>query len=279
MHKRTKSLDKYFQDISKFSLLTAEEEIELAIRKNNGCQKSFDKLVQSNLRFVVQVAKQYQNSGMALTDLIAEGNLGLIKAVEKFDETMGFKFISYGVWWIRQAILNALSQNSRVVRIPLNKVNDLNKIKKEQISLANELQREPNIEELENQTNIDRKEIGQIITAASPHWSFDKPTGEESNSNTTLLNVIKNEDESIEEIFNSDLKIVLKDSIKALKHQEKFVIEKYYGLNCELPLTLEQLGDKLGLTRERVRQIRDRALGRLRHNSRKKKIDDFLNNI
>ncbi|MGK9477551.1 sigma-70 family RNA polymerase sigma factor [Melioribacter sp. OK-6-Me] len=270
------SLDKYLQEIGKVELLTPEEEIELAIKIKKGDQKALEKLVKANLRFVVSVAKQYQNQGLSLGDLINEGNLGLIKAAKRFDETRGFKFISYAVWWIRQSILQALAEQSRIVRLPLNRVGALNKIGKAYSNLVQEFEREPNAEELAEQLNMDVSEVADAIKNAGRHVSMDAPfsQGEEN----SLLDVLPNDEvpSPDQTLMSESLKKEIERALSTLTDREAEVIKLYFGLNGEHSLTLEEIGEKFNLTRERVRQIKEKAIRRLRHTSRSKNLRAYL---
>ena len=270
------SLDKYLQEIGKVPLLTFEDEIELAVKIRRGDQTALETLTKANLRFVVSVAKQYQNQGLSLGDLINEGNLGLIKAAKRFDETRGFKFISYAVWWIRQSILQALAEQSRIVRLPLNRVGALNKIGKAYSNLEQEFEREPNATELAQELEMDVDEVTDTLKISGRHVSMDAPfaQGEENR----LLDVIESE-----EIPNPD-HVLMKESLKAeieralrsLSEREAEVIKLYFGLNKDHSLTLEEIGEKFNLTRERVRQIKEKAIRRLRHASRSKNLKAYL---
>ncbi|AFN73424.1 RNA polymerase, sigma 70 subunit, rpod subfamily [Melioribacter roseus P3M-2] len=270
------SLDKYLQEIGKVELLTPEDEIELAIKIKKGDQKALEKLVKANLRFVVSVAKQYQNQGLSLGDLINEGNLGLIKAAKRFDETRGFKFISYAVWWIRQSILQALAEQSRIVRLPLNRVGALNKIGKAYSNLVQEFEREPNAEELAEQLNMDVSEVADAIKNAGRHISMDAPfsQGEEN----SLLDVLPNDEvpSPDQTLMSESLKKEIERALSTLTDREAEVIKLYFGLNGEHSLTLEEIGEKFNLTRERVRQIKEKAIRRLRHTSRSKNLRAYL---
>lgn len=270
------SLDKYLQEIGKVDLLTPDDEIELAIRIKNGDQKALEKLVKANLRFVVSVAKQYQNQGLSLGDLINEGNLGLIKAAKRFDETRGFKFISYAVWWIRQSILQALAEQSRIVRLPLNRVGALNKIGKAYSNLEQEFEREPSAQELAQELDMDVSEISDALRVSGRHVSMDAPftQGEENR----LLDVLTNEEVPSPDytLMSESLKKEIERALSTLTERESEVIKLYFGLNGEHSLTLEEIGEKFNLTRERVRQIKEKAIRRLRHTSRSKNLRAYL---
>lgn len=275
-NRESQSLDKYLQEIGKVDLITAEEEIELAQRIKKGDQKALEKLVKANLRFVVSVAKQYQNQGLSLGDLINEGNLGLIKAAKRFDETRGFKFISYALWWIRQSILQALAEQSRIVRLPLNRVGALNKIGKAFSNLEQEFEREPSAEELSEELNIPVNEISDTLKISGRHVSVDAPfaPGEENR----LLDVITNDQQPAPDhgLMKESLKMEIERALSTLTEREAEVIRLYFGLNHEHSLTLEEIGEKFNLTRERVRQIKEKAIRRLRHASRSKALKAYL---
>ncbi len=277
-NRESQSLDKYLQEIGKVELLTPEEEIELAKKIKNGGQEAtlaLERLVKANLRFVVSVAKQYQNQGLTLGDLINEGNLGLIKAANRFDETLGFKFISYAVWWIRQSILQALAEQSRIVRLPLNRVGALNKIGKEFSRLEQEYEREPTVTELAEQLNMTISDIVDTIKISGRHLSVDAPfvQGEDNR----LLDVLPNEMQPSpdSELIYESLKIEVKQVLNTLTPREAEVIKLFYGLEGSV-LTLEEIGEKFNLTRERVRQIKEKALRRLRITSRSKTLKAYL---
>ncbi|HRN25390.1 MAG: sigma-70 family RNA polymerase sigma factor [Ignavibacteriaceae bacterium] len=270
------SLDKYLQEIGKVELLTPEQEIELAIRMKNGDETAMEQLTKANLRFVVSVAKQYQNQGLSLGDLINEGNLGLIKAARRFDETRGFKFISYAVWWIRQSILQALAEQSRIVRLPLNRVGALNKIGKAYSSLRQEFEREPSAEEIAEALEMDVDEISNTMQIYGKQVSMDAPfsLGDEN----SLLDVIENVElpSPDNELISESLKTEINGVLSILPEREAEVIKLYFGLEGENPMTLEEIGDKFNLTRERVRQIKEKAIRRLRHNSKSKILKSYL---
>jgi RNA polymerase primary sigma factor len=275
-NRESQSLDKYLQEIGKVDLLTPEEEITLAVNIKKGDSGALEKLTKANLRFVVSVAKQYQNQGLSLGDLINEGNLGLIKAAKRFDETRGFKFISYAVWWIRQSILQALAEQSRIVRLPLNRVGALNKIGKAYSNLEQEFEREPNASELANELDMDVTEISDTLKISGRHVSMDAPFahGEEN----SLLDVMENEDQPSPDntLISESLKVEIESALSTLSERETEVIRLYYGLNKEHSLTLEEIGEKFNLTRERVRQIKEKAIRRLRHASRSKNLRTYL---
>lgn len=275
-NRESQSLDKYLQEIGKVDLLLPEEEVELAKRIREGDQVALDKLTKANLRFVVSVAKQYQNQGLSLGDLINEGNLGLIKAAQRFDETRGFKFISYAVWWIRQSILQALAEQSRIVRLPLNRVGSLNKISKTFSELEQKFEREPSPDELAEVLEVSTAEVVDTLKISGRHVSMDAPfvQGEEN----SLLDVLENDSEVTpdSELMNDSLRREVQRAIGTLTQREADVITLYFGLNGEHAMTLEEIGEKFNLTRERVRQIKEKAIRRLRHNSRSKTLKPYL---
>ena len=275
-NRESQSLDKYLQEIGRVDLLTPEQEIELAIKIKNGDQYALEALTKANLRFVVSVAKQYQNQGLSLGDLINEGNLGLIKAAKRFDETRGFKFISYAVWWIRQSILQALAEQSRIVRLPLNRVGALNKIGKAYSNLEQEFEREPSAAELAQELDMDVGEVSDTLKISGRHVSMDAPfsQGEEN----SLLDVIQNDQQPSPDfvLISESLKSEIERALATLSEREAEVIKLYFGLNKEHSLTLEEIGEKFNLTRERVRQIKEKAIRRLRHASRSKNLRAYL---
>ena len=275
-NRETASLDKYLQEIGKVDLITADEEVELAQRIKAGDQRALEKLTKANLRFVVSVAKQYQNQGLTLPDLINEGNLGLIKAAQRFDETRGFKFISYAVWWIRQSILQALAEQSRIVRLPLNRVGSLNKISKTFSELEQKFEREPSPEELAEVLEITAGEVVDTMKISGRHVSMDAPfdQGEEN----SLLDVLENDGEEKPDdgLMNDSLRKEVQRALSTLTQREADVITLYFGLNGEHAMTLEEIGEKFNLTRERVRQIKEKAIRRLRHTSRSKTLKPYL---
>jgi RNA polymerase primary sigma factor len=275
-NRENQSLDKYLQEIGRVDLLTADQEIELAIKIRSGDHNALERLTKANLRFVVSVAKQYQNQGLSLGDLINEGNLGLIKAAKRFDETRGFKFISYAVWWIRQSILQALAEQSRIVRLPLNRVGALNKIGKAYSNLEQEFEREPSALELAQELDMDVSEVSDNLKIAGRHISMDAPfaQGEEN----SLLDVIENDQQPSPDfvLMNESLKSEIARALSTLSDREAEVIKLYFGLNKEHSMTLEEIGEKFNLTRERVRQIKEKAIRRLRHASRSKNLKTYL---
>ncbi|SEN57574.1 RNA polymerase primary sigma factor [Chitinophaga rupis] len=276
-NRESQSLEKYLQEIGKVDLITPEEEVNLAIRIKQGDQRALEKLTKANLRFVVSVAKQYQNQGLSLSDLINEGNLGLIKAAQRFDETRGFKFISYAVWWIRQSILQALAEQSRIVRLPLNKVGLSNKISKAYSQLEQEFEREPSPDELATILEINTEEVEATLGVAARHVSMDAPfiDGEDN----SLLDVLENPNavSADEELDHHDsLRREIERSLSTLTDRQKDVIMLYFGIAVEHPMSLEDIGEKFGLTRERVRQIKDKAITKLRTTSRSKLLRNYL---
>jgi RNA polymerase primary sigma factor len=275
-NRESQSLDKYLQEIGKVDLLTPDEEVTLAQRIREGDQQALERLTKANLRFVVSVAKQYQNQGLSLGDLINEGNLGLIKAAQRFDETRGFKFISYAVWWIRQSILQALAEQSRIVRLPLNRVGSLNKISKTFSELEQKFEREPSPEELAEVLEISASEVVDTLKISGRHVSMDAPfvQGEEN----SLLDVLENdmEEKPDQGLINDSLRKEVARALSTLTQRESDVIALYFGLNGEHPMTLEEIGEKFNLTRERVRQIKEKAIRRLRHTSRSKALKTYL---
>jgi RNA polymerase primary sigma factor len=275
-NRESQSLDKYLQEIGKVDLLTPDEEVTLAQRIRDGDQIALEKLTKANLRFVVSVAKQYQNQGLSLGDLINEGNLGLIKAAKRFDETRGFKFISYAVWWIRQSILQALAEQSRIVRLPLNRVGSLNKISKSFSELEQKFEREPSPEEIAEVLELTTSEVVDTLKISGRHVSVDAPfvQGEENR----LLDVLEDEDEAApdEGLMSDSLRKEVQRALSTLTKREGDVITLYFGLNGEHALTLEEIGEKFALTRERVRQIKEKAIRRLRHTSRSKALKPYL---
>lgn len=274
-NRESQSLDKYLHEIGKVDLITAEEEVILAQKIREGDQAALERLTKTNLRFVVSVAKQYQNQGLTLGDLINEGNLGLIKAAKRFDETKGFKFISYAVWWIRQSILQAIAEQSRIVRLPLNQVGSLSKISKAFSKLEQEYEREPSPEELADtlETTVDK--ISDTLSNSGRHVSMDAPfvNGEEN----TLLDVLGNKEPNTDSLLiDESLAEEIKRSLSSLTEREREILMLFFGLGGSSPFSLEEIGEKFNLTRERVRQIKDKALQRLRHTSRSKILKSYL---
>ena len=271
-----RSLSKYLQEISRYEPLSPDREVELAIRVKEGDRRALKELTEANLRFVVSVAKDYQGQGLPLTDLINEGNLGLIKAAERFDETRGFKFISYAVWWIRQSVLQALAEHSRIVRLPLNRVGTISKINKASERLEQEFERSPRADELAHQLEMKITEINDAQRIARRHHSLDTPfSDDEKNSLLDVIADSNTEDPDLELHMNS-LEKEVKDALDTLKDREKDVIKMYFGIDREYALTLNEIGEEFGLTRERVRQIKEKAIRRLRHRSRSKKLRTYL---
>jgi RNA polymerase primary sigma factor len=274
-NRESASLDKYLQEIGKEDLITVEEEVELAQRIKKGDQAALEKLTKANLRFVVSVAKQYQNQGLSLPDLINEGNLGLIKAAEKFDETRGFKFISYAVWWIRQSILQALAEQSRIVRLPLNQVGSLNKINKAFAKFEQENERTPSPEELAEALDLPREKVTDTMRVAGRHVSVDAPFADGEDNN--LLDVLVNADSPNADrgLINESLGTEIDRALATLTEREKDIVKYFFGIGCP-EMTLEEIGDQFGLTRERVRQIKEKAIRRLRHSSKSKWLKSYL---
>ncbi|MBO4764344.1 MAG: sigma-70 family RNA polymerase sigma factor [Bacteroidales bacterium] len=274
-NRESASLDKYLQEIGREELITVEEEVELAQRIKKGDQEALEKLTRANLRFVVSVAKQYQNQGLSLPDLINEGNLGLIKAAEKFDETRGFKFISYAVWWIRQSILQALAEQSRIVRLPLNQVGSLNKINKALSKFEQENERMPSSDELAEILGIPREKINDTLRVSGRHVSVDAPfvDGEDN----SLLDVLVNNDSPNADkgLVNESLNKEIERALSTLTERERDIVRYFFGIGCQ-EMTLEEIGEHFGLTRERVRQIKEKAIRRLRHSARSKLLKSYL---
>lgn len=276
-NRESQSLEKYLQEIGKVELISPEEEVKLAIKIKQGCQRSLEKLTKANLRFVVSVAKQYQNQGLTLPDLINEGNLGLIKAAQRFDETRGFKFISYAVWWIRQSILQALAEQSRIVRLPLNKVGLTNRISKAYSQLEQEFEREPTPEELAFVLDMDADEIAATLGISARHVSMDQPLSDSEDG--TLIDVLVNHNaEKTDDAlaFNASLKTEIDRSLSTLTERQKDVIRFFFGIGVDHALSLEDIGEHFNLTRERVRQIKDKAITKLRTASRCKLLKTYL---
>lgn len=271
------ALDKYLNEISKLNPLSAEEEVELAIRIKQGDQTALDKLTTANLRFVVSVAKQYQNQGLTLSDLINEGNMGLIKAAKKFDETRGFKFISYAVWWIRQSIMSSLVENARMIRLPLNKVDSYKKINQELVKFLQKNQREPSANELSDLTGLSVKDIRLLLKITSKTVSMDAPMSSDESS-SSMIEVLENvnEDEPDEELMGQSLKDEVKNALAVLNDRESEIISYYFGLGKERSMSLEEIGEKMDLTRERVRQIKEKAIRRLRKTTLSRDLKSYL---
>ncbi|MDR9442860.1 MAG: sigma-70 family RNA polymerase sigma factor [Schleiferiaceae bacterium] len=275
-NRETASLDKYLQEIGKVELITAEEEVELAQRIKQGDQAALEKLTKANLRFVVSVAKQYQNQGLTLPDLINEGNLGLIKAAQRFDETRGFKFISYAVWWIRQSILQALAEQSRIVRLPLNKIGSINKINKSYAQLEQEHERAPSANEIASNLEMGENDVKESMRNSGRHISMDAPLVEGEDSNLyDVLNTGESPNPD-DELMTDSLRTEIERSLATLTPREGDVVRLYFGLSGQHPMTLEEIGEKFDLTRERVRQIKEKAIRRLKHTSRSKILKTYL---
>ena len=274
-NRESESLEKYLQEIGHEELLSTDEEVELAQRIRKGDRKALDKLTKANLRFVVSVAKQYQNQGLSLPDLINEGNLGLIKAAEKFDETRGFKFISYAVWWIRQSILQAIAEQSRIVRLPLNQVGSVNKINRMLNKFEQENERRPSVDEISEQTDLPEDKVGEAMLANTRHVSVDAPFSDADDS--SLLDVLVNEDVPTTDmpLVAESLKSEIQTALNVLSERERNVIECSYGIDCP-ELTLEEIGEKFGLSRERVRQIKEKAIRKLRSCTKNKILKTYL---
>jgi len=275
-NRETASLDKYLQEIGKVDLITADEEVELAQKIKAGDRRALEKLTKANLRFVVSVAKQYQNQGLSLPDLINEGNLGLIKAAQRFDETRGFKFISYAVWWIRQSILQALAEQSRIVRLPLNKIGSINKINKAYATLEQEHERAPSAEEISELLDMSETDVKESMKNSGRHVSMDAPLVEGEDSN--LYDVL-NTGESPSpdgELMIESLRVEIERALQTLTPREADLIRLYFGLNGAHPMTLEEIGETFDLTRERVRQIKEKAIRRLKHTSRSKILKTYI---
>lgn len=275
-NRETASLDKYLQEIGRVELITAEEEVRLAQLIKKGDPRALERLTKANLRFVVSVAKQYQNQGLTLGDLINEGNLGLIKAAQRFDETRGFKFISYAVWWIRQSILQALAEQSRIVRLPLNKIGSINKINKTFSKLEQEFEREPSAEEIATAMSLNIDDIKEAMRTNGRHISMDAPLSQGEDS--TLIDVLGDDDQPNpdQSLITESLRREVERALFSLTQREADVIRLYFGLAGEQPMTLEEIGERFDLTRERVRQIKEKAIRRLKHTSRSKILKTYL---
>ncbi|WP_306353154.1 RNA polymerase sigma factor RpoD/SigA [Flavobacterium sp. '19STA2R22 D10 B1'] len=275
-NRETASLDKYLQEIGKVDLITADEEVELAQKIKAGDQRALEKLTKANLRFVVSVAKQYQNQGLTLPDLINEGNLGLIKAAQRFDETRGFKFISYAVWWIRQSILQALAEQSRIVRLPLNKIGSINKINKMYALLEQSNERPPSAEEIAKELDMTVNDVKESMKNSGRHLSMDAPLVEGEDSN--LYDVLRSGESPNpdRELIHESLRTEIERALETLTPREADVVRLYFGLGDQHPMTLEEIGETFDLTRERVRQIKEKAIRRLKHTSRSKILKTYL---
>jgi RNA polymerase primary sigma factor len=275
-NRETPSLDKYLHEIAKVDLVTAEEEVELARRIKKGDAEALDLLIKANLRFVVSVSKQYQNQGLSLPDLINEGNLGLIKAAQRFDETRGFKFISYAVWWIRQSILQALAEQARIVRLPLNKIGYINKINRTFSELEQKFEREPSVLELACALELAPKDIKESLKTSGRHLSMDAPINPDEEGN--MYDIILNDDipEPDRELLIESLRKEIERALSLLTYREANIVRLYFGLNGKHPHTLEEIGEAFNLTRERVRQIKEKAIKRLKHSTRNKILKTYL---
>ncbi len=275
-NRETPSLDKYLHEIAKVDLITAEEEVELARKIRNGDAVALDILIKANLRFVVSVSKQYQNQGLSLPDLINEGNLGLIKAAQRFDETRGFKFISYAVWWIRQSILQALAEQARIVRLPLNKIGYINKINRTFSELEQKFEREPSILEIAQALELAPQDVKESLKTSSRHLSMDAPINPDEDGN--MYDVILTDDipEPDRELLNESLRKEIERALSTLTYREANIVRLYFGLNGKHPHTLEEIGEAFNLTRERVRQIKEKAIKRLKHSTRNKILKTYL---
>ena len=274
-NRESESLEKYLQEIGKEEMISVEEEVELAQRIRKGDHEALERLTKANLRFVVSVAKQYQNQGLSLADLINEGNVGLIKAAEKFDETRGFKFISYAVWWIRQSILQAIAEQSRIVRLPLNQVGSVNKINRMLSKFEQENERRPSVEEISKEINLPEEKVDEAMSANTRHVSVDAPFSEGDEG--SLLDVLINESSPMadRQLVMESLQAEIKQALRILNERERNVIEAFFGINGP-EMTLEEIGDKYGLTRERVRQIKEKAIRRLREGTKNKMLKAYL---
>lgn len=276
-NRETISLDKYLQEIGKVDLITAEEEVELAKRIKQGDQLALERLTKANLRFVVSVSKQYQNQGLSLPDLINEGNLGLIKAAQRFDETRGFKFISYAVWWIRQSILQALAEQARIVRLPLNKIGAINKMNKTFAQLEQQFEREPTQDEVADLLEISTKDVKDSMKHAGRHVSMDAPlTSDEDSSNMYEVLISEDSETPDNQLMNDSLRKEVERALSTLTLREADVVRLYFGIGGKQPMTLEEIGEQFDLTRERVRQIKEKAIRRLKHSSRCKLLKSYL---
>ncbi len=277
-NRETASLDKYLQEIGRVELISAEEEVMLARKIREGDRAALDRLTKANLRFVVSVSKQYQNQGLSLPDLINEGNLGLIKAAERFDETRGFKFISYAVWWIRQSILQALAEQARIVRLPLNKIGTINKINRAFSELEQKFERPPSADELAELLECSTEEVKQSLANSGRHISMDAPLVEGDESSSSMYDVLLNDSlpGPEKELIAESLRKDIERSLLTLTSREGDIVRLYYGLNGKHPMTLEEIGEKFDLTRERVRQIKEKAIRRLKHTSRSRMLKSYL---
>ncbi len=275
-NRETPSLDKYLHEIAKVDLITAEEEVELARRIRNGDDQALDLLIKANLRFVVSVSKQYQNQGLSLPDLINEGNLGLIKAAQRFDETRGFKFISYAVWWIRQSILQALAEQARIVRLPLNKIGYINKINRTFSELEQRFEREPTVLEIAQALELAPKDVKESLKTSGRHISMDAPINPDEEGTMYDILLADNMPEPDRELLNESLRKEIERALSTLTYREANIVRLYFGLNGKHPHTLEEIGEAFNLTRERVRQIKEKAIKRLKHSTRNKILKTYL---
>ena len=275
-NRETVSLDKYLHEIGKVDLLTTEEEVNLARRSKEGDKEALDQLVKANLRFVVSVSKQYQNQGLSLPDLINEGNLGLIKAAQRFDETRGFKFISYAVWWIRQAILQALAEQARIVKLPLNKIGSINKVNRAFTELEQRFEREPSVDELSEVLELAPNDIREALKSSSRHVSMDAPLTQDEDSNLYDVLLTNETPSPVRGLLNDSLRKEIERALATLTIREAAIIRLYFGLNGKHPHTLEEIGEELELTRERVRQIKEKAIKRLKQTTRSKVLKSYL---
>ena len=277
-NRETDSLNKYLQDIGKVDLITADEEVELARKIRQGDRVALERLTKANLRFVVSVSKQYQNQGLALPDLINEGNVGLIKAAERFDETRGFKFISYAVWWIRKSILQALAEQARIVRLPLNKIGNINKINRAYSELEQKFERPPSADELAEFLNCSTEEVKQSLSQNGRHVSMDAPLVEGDESSSSMYDVLSGDSlpSPDSNLVLESLRKDIRSSLTTLTPRESDVLSMFYGLDGKAPMSLEEIGDKFDLTRERVRQIKEKAIRRLKHTTKNKTLKSYL---
>lgn len=275
-NRNTASLDKYLQDIGREALITAEEEVELARRIKNGDKIALEKLTKANLRFVVSVSKQYQNQGLSLPDMINEGNLGLIKAAQRFDETRGFKFISYAVWWIRQSILQAIAEQSRIVRLPLNQIGSINKIKKTSSRLEQLFERPPSETEIADELEVSEYKVNSTMSIATKYLSMDAPLAMDEDTKFLDFFVPKDNEETDDLLMRESLGSEIQRSLATLSEKEREIVNMYYGIGRNYSLTLEEIGAKFDLTRERVRQIKEKAIRRLRHTARSRLLKAYL---
>ncbi len=275
-NRETPSLDKYLHEIAKVELITAEKEVELARSIRKGDEKALDVLIKANLRFVVSVSKQYQNQGLSLPDLINEGNLGLIKAAQRFDETRGFKFISYAVWWIRQSILQALAEQARIVRLPLNKIGYINKINRTFSELEQKFEREPSVLEIAQALELAPKDVKESLKTSGRHLSMDAPINPDEEGNMYDIILADDIPEPDKELLNESLRKEIERALSTLTYREANIVRLYFGLNGKHPHTLEEIGETFNLTRERVRQIKEKAIKRLKHSTKNKILKTYL---